>query len=191
MKRVHRPSPAMTVALVALFVAMGGTGYAALKLPKNSVGSKQIKKNAVTSSKVRDGSLRARDFPAGQLPAGAQGPQGLPGAPGEPGAPGTAVAYAFVESDGNVDEQHSKGITDAMVTHQGAIYCFDLPFAVQNVIATPGTASSTAYANGDAQIATTLATGDVLPSCSGEDVVVVTRNGSNAFAPLSFFLMLN
>ena len=87
MKRLHRPSPAMTVALIALFVALGGTGYAALRLPKNSVGSKQIKRNAVSSSKVADGSLLAGDFKAGQLPAGKQGPQGSPGAKGDPCAP--------------------------------------------------------------------------------------------------------
>jgi hypothetical protein len=69
MKRLRRPSPAMTVALFALFVAMGGTGYAAFKLPKNSVGSKQIKANAVNSSKVKDGSLLGGDFKSGQLPA--------------------------------------------------------------------------------------------------------------------------
>jgi hypothetical protein len=64
------------IALLALFVAMGGTSYAAFKLPKNSVGSKQIKANAVNSSKVKNGSLLAGDFRTGQLPAGAQGPKG-------------------------------------------------------------------------------------------------------------------
>lgn len=35
MKRIgrHAPSPAMIVALTALFVALGGTSYAALNLP--------------------------------------------------------------------------------------------------------------------------------------------------------------
>jgi hypothetical protein len=81
MKRLHRPSPAMSVALVALFVALGGTGYAVVKLPKNSVGSEQIKANAVRSSEVSNGSLLARDFKAGELPAGAPG---LPGGKGDP-----------------------------------------------------------------------------------------------------------
>jgi hypothetical protein len=79
MKRFHprRPSPAMAVALLALFVAMGGTGYAALNLPKNSVGAKQIKKNAVTGvklkknavtgTKVKDHSLTGADISAGTL----------------------------------------------------------------------------------------------------------------------------
>jgi len=49
----RRPSPALVIALVALFVALGGTGYAAFSLPKNSVGTKQLKKNAVTGSKIK------------------------------------------------------------------------------------------------------------------------------------------
>jgi hypothetical protein len=65
-----------------LFVAMGGVGYAALKLPRNSVGSKQIKANAVSSSKVANGALIPGDFKAGQFPAGAQGARGLQGAQG-------------------------------------------------------------------------------------------------------------
>jgi hypothetical protein len=65
--RPSRPSPAMVVALLALFVAMGGVGYAALKLPKNSVGTRQIKKNAVTSAKVKNGSLTVNDVKSGQF----------------------------------------------------------------------------------------------------------------------------
>ena len=43
----------------ALFVALGGTSYAAIKVPKNSVGSKQLKKNAVTGSKIKNGAVTA------------------------------------------------------------------------------------------------------------------------------------
>jgi hypothetical protein len=70
---------ANVVSLLALFVALGGTSYAVAKLPKNSVGSKQLRKSSVTSSKVKDRSLLATDFKAGQLPAGVQGPQGARG----------------------------------------------------------------------------------------------------------------
>ena len=66
----RRPSPSMVVALIALFVALGGTGYAALKLPANSVGTKQLKKNAVTGAKVKDFSLFTNDFAPGQIPRG-------------------------------------------------------------------------------------------------------------------------
>jgi hypothetical protein len=73
---MRRPSHATVIAYLALFVALGGTGYAAINLPENSVGSKQIKPNAVVSSKVHDRSLLAKDFKKGQLPAGPRGPNG-------------------------------------------------------------------------------------------------------------------
>jgi len=77
-----RPSPALVVASLALFVALSGTGYAVSQLPAKSVGAQQLKNDAVTSAKVKDGSLRARDFRPGQLPAGSQGPMGPAGPAG-------------------------------------------------------------------------------------------------------------
>ena len=77
-----RPSPAMVVACIALVFAMTGAGYAAGMLGPNTVGTKQLKKNAVISSKVKNHSLLAADFKSGQLPRGAQGPQGAQGPPG-------------------------------------------------------------------------------------------------------------
>jgi len=84
----RRPSGSMVVAFAALLVAMGGTGYAAATLPKNSVGSKQLKQNAVTSSKVDNGSLLKIDFKAGQLPPGPPGLQGPAGPQGPQGPAG-------------------------------------------------------------------------------------------------------
>jgi Collagen triple helix repeat (20 copies) len=76
------------IALAALFVALGGSSYAALSLPRGSVGTTQLRAGAVTSAKVRDGSLLSRDFKRGQLPRGATGPQGPAGAPGAAGPQG-------------------------------------------------------------------------------------------------------
>ncbi len=76
------------VGLLALMIALGGTSYAAVKLPRNSVGSAQLKANSVTSKKVKNGSLAAADFKAGQLPSGPAGPKGDPGAQGAPGPKG-------------------------------------------------------------------------------------------------------
>lgn len=99
--KLRLPSPALAIALLALFVALGGTGYAALKLPKNSVGSKQLRKgavkgsdlaaNAVTGAKVKRGSLAAGDFKSGSLPQGPRGAQGAQGAQGAPGSPAVAA----------------------------------------------------------------------------------------------------
>ena len=54
MSRIFRrlPSPSMVVARIALAVALGGTSYAAIKLPRNSVGTKQLQKNAVVATKL-------------------------------------------------------------------------------------------------------------------------------------------
>lgn len=97
---------ANVTATMALIVALGGTSYAAIALPANSVGRKQLKTgavtnselraNAVTSAKVKNGSLRAKDFAAGQLPTGQAGSPGatsivrrlLASQPVEPGALG-------------------------------------------------------------------------------------------------------
>lgn len=43
---------ANVVSLIALFVALSGGAYA-LTIPRDSVGAKQLKKNAVTASKSR------------------------------------------------------------------------------------------------------------------------------------------
>ena len=90
MERIRgRATFASVTSLIAIFVALGGTGYAAITLPNNSVGLKQIKKNgvgaaeirknAVRSGEVRNGALRVGDFAAGQFPAGPRGVQGSPG----------------------------------------------------------------------------------------------------------------
>jgi hypothetical protein len=56
--RPQRPSPALLISVVALFVALGGTSYAAFTtLPSNSVGTMQLKAWAVTGTKIRNGAV--------------------------------------------------------------------------------------------------------------------------------------
>ncbi len=57
LKGILRPSPALIVAFVALFAAMGGIGYATAKLKPNSVKAKNIKSGAVTTAKIADGAV--------------------------------------------------------------------------------------------------------------------------------------
>jgi hypothetical protein len=83
-----RVTYANVVSTLCLFVLLGGGAYAASELPKDSVGSKQLKARAVhtedladdaiTSPKVADGSLLGADFAPGQLPAGRPGKDGSP-----------------------------------------------------------------------------------------------------------------
>jgi hypothetical protein len=96
---------ANVVSMAALFVALGGTGYAAIVLPANSVGTPQLKKDSVTAAKVKDGTLKATDFASGQLKkgnTGARGPAGAVGPAGPIGPPGSidaALYYSKVQSD--------------------------------------------------------------------------------------------
>ena len=124
-----RPSPAMVVACLALLIALGGSSYAAIQaLPRNSV----------TSVQVKDRSLLARDFRAGQIPrgpagpAGPQGPAGPPGPAGPAGAAGGAKAWAHVRANGTVEPTRSQGITDSDLTHAAGsgTYCIHVQGAL-------------------------------------------------------------
>jgi hypothetical protein len=52
-----RPSPAMVVALIALFVALGGSGYAAISIKNGSLPGKKLKRNSVTGKQVKESTL--------------------------------------------------------------------------------------------------------------------------------------
>ncbi len=66
-RRLRRPSPAMAVALVALFVALSGGAYAAATLPAHSVGATQLKSFAVTNPKLGVGSVGSRKIMPGAV----------------------------------------------------------------------------------------------------------------------------
>jgi hypothetical protein len=129
--RGARPSPALVVACIALLVSLTGTAVATVsQLPRASVGTPQLKNNAVNSKKVKNGSLLRADFKAGQVPAGARGPAGpagpagAAGAAGAPGAPGTPATrlFAVVNADGTNVAARSAGLSgsqrDALGTYR-------------------------------------------------------------------------
>ena len=70
------PSPSLVIACLALLLVLGGSAYAASRLPRNSVTTVQVKNH----------SLLARDFRSGQLPRGPAGPPG-PAGPADPRVP--------------------------------------------------------------------------------------------------------
>jgi hypothetical protein len=145
---------ANVVATLALFVALGGSSYAAItvtgkNVKNSSLTGKDIKNNSLTGSDVKgiksgdvsDGSLLARDFKAGQLPAGAQGIKG------EKGDPGTARAYAHVLANGTVDAARSKNV-DRVLRFEDGGYCVNFTFGAPNVVVvTPETGLGQAAAN--------------------------------------------
>jgi hypothetical protein len=97
------------VAYVALFVALGGSSYAAVRLAPNSVTTRTIARGAVTNTKLGDGAVTATTVRKGTLTgtvfkqgallnglkndvgaAGLQGKNGIPGLRGDTGAQGAA-----------------------------------------------------------------------------------------------------
>jgi hypothetical protein len=113
--RFARQSPAMIVAMLALFVALTGTAVATTSVV---ITGKQIKNSSITGADVKNKSLTPKDFkgsvrgargprgltgaagPQGPLgpagPQGAQGAQGLQGLQGPPGDPATADGPGLV-----------------------------------------------------------------------------------------------
>jgi hypothetical protein len=66
---MRAPSPSFVISLIALFVALGGTTYAATSLPRNSVGTKQLKTSAVTTKKIKNGAVTAAKIDSAGLTA--------------------------------------------------------------------------------------------------------------------------
>jgi hypothetical protein len=126
----RRPSASLVISVVALFVALGGTSYAALTITgkdvkNSSLTGKDIKDNSLTSGDVRDRSLRLRDFRSGELSSGQRGPAGPAGPAGAAGAAGSAIAFARVSGSGDVDAGASKNIAAVASTVGDGIYCLN------------------------------------------------------------------
>jgi hypothetical protein len=119
----YRPSPAMLVALVALFVAGSGTGIAASKL----ITGTQIKDGSVTGKDIKNKSIGLGKL-RGTLPAG---PAGVAG------TPGSARAYGLVSG---TTVTRSKGVVSVTNPSAGD-FCITLDpsiaSATTGLVATP------------------------------------------------------
>jgi hypothetical protein len=139
----------MAVALLALFVALGGTGYAAVKITgknvKNgSLTGKDVKRNSLTGRQIKESSLAkvsragAADTASSAARAGdaatlgGRGPATFaPAKPeavrvvGAPGQPGFASGWAFADiTDGDEEPGFFKDLS-GIVHLRGATARFD------------------------------------------------------------------
>ncbi|HEY2073409.1 MAG TPA: hypothetical protein VGG88_07535 [Gaiellaceae bacterium] len=183
-----RVRPATVLACVALLLALGGTGYAATRLPANSV----------TTVQVKDHSLLAKDFKRGQIPRGPIGPAGPAGAAGPAGpagpagAPGSAAAskWLLVNPNGSIAAQ-SGGIS--ITTHSTGTYIINFGSAVDQklILASPGVAND-GGARGDVIAGPCGGTATGQSCTTGNDtshVIVTTYNAANAaLADHSFYV---
>ena len=63
--RPRTPSPAMVVAIIALFIALGGSAFAAIQ--KNAVGTRQLRSKAVTTGKIANNAINGAKVANGSL----------------------------------------------------------------------------------------------------------------------------
>jgi hypothetical protein len=99
--KLKHPSPAMVVAVTALVVSLGGSATAASVLITSSA---QIGSGSITSSDIRNGSIKRRDLHAGVRPLrGGRGPEGAPGPAGPAGPAGADASPSAVSVSQLVD----------------------------------------------------------------------------------------
>jgi hypothetical protein len=198
-----RISPGSVLALIALFVALGGVSYAAVtingkNIQNNSIPGKKLKNGAVTNAKVKANSLGANRLtsaaraslrgaqgpqgPAG--PQGAHGAQGPQGPQGPEGPPGTALAYAQVDDTGPAFVADRTSGFSAVTRPTGGHYCLELDAALVDLAFDGGvpyvpTVASVEYVNtsGDSDEVTVWVSGapDDCPANTFE--VHTYRNG--------------
>jgi hypothetical protein len=180
----ERLSYANVMATLAVFIALGGTSYA-LTLPRNSVGSTQLrsssvgnselKRSAVTSTKVRARSLRLSDL-SRSARAALRGQTGPPG----PAGPSGVSLFAAVNAGGglargNASSSIPDGANGSVIGFQRSV---SMCVATASLAAVPGVEPSTPPPTGHVTVAHT---GD-------GRVLVRTWNPSGAPATLPFHL---
>ena len=110
----HRLTFANVTAGLALFIALGGTSYAAITLPRNSVGANQLRTGSVRSAEIKDRTIGARDLTLGarRFLKGQKGEQGERGPVGPAGTAGTSGTSGTTGTT-------AAGITTTTVTAMG------------------------------------------------------------------------
>lgn len=209
----RRLSYANVMATIAVFVALGGSSYAAIQVSgknvkdssltgvdirNSSLTGTDIRNSSLTTKDVKDGSLLAGDFQSGQLPAGPQGPQGPQGSQGpqgekgdqgpqgvkgDPGEPGTARGYALVNANGTLDTANSKNVDRATKVDTG-FYCVNFTFGVpKNLVATPRI--------GVGQVGVWPTSGACFNPSGSFNVQVRTANATGGAADREFYIVGN
>jgi hypothetical protein len=169
------------VAYLALFVALGGTSVAAVSLKNGSVKGKHISRNAVSSPKVKDRSLLARDFAAGQLPRGKPGQPGQPGQNGAPGQDGQtgprgpSNAYANLFNATGVIQLDGSEVTLGQLTLPAGSYAF----TASAEVTTSAPSTNCRIKNQGTVVATSSTVGD-------GDALTLSGVASNSGGPATF-----
>lgn len=135
---IPRPSPAMVIAVLALFVALGGTVYAASAIngktiKKNSLPGNRIKKKTVTGTQIKNDAItgtQVNESTLGKVPSAAVADKATLADKATTADTATTAlsanppAYAHIFPNGTVDGSDTLNISNANVTHpEEGVYC--------------------------------------------------------------------
>jgi hypothetical protein len=180
MNRFMRPpSPGLVVALLALFVALGSSGYAATQSQSSGKAEQSVK--VKRGPRGFHGSRGLRGL------KGAPGAEGAAGAAGAAGAPGSALAFAHVET-GVLDAANSKNVTVTLAN--ATTTCLNVSSAqpprsvvamIDNSGANPATTS----------VAGTVKASTVASICPAGSNAEITTAESGLFVSKPFYVVFN
>jgi hypothetical protein len=132
---LHHATYANVMSTIAVFMALGGVGWAAATLPANSVGTRQLKSKAVTSPKIKAKAVNGthikpdsingahvKEAQLGPVPNAANAAKlGNLG----PAAYNIGRAYAYVNEEGGIDAGRSRNVVNVARQSLG-VYCATL-----------------------------------------------------------------
>jgi hypothetical protein len=213
--RIGRPTPALALSSLALLVALGGTSYAAFALPKNSVGTKQLKRGAVTGAKLAGGAVTAAKIGHGAVTAaklnvsGVTVPNALHSGSADSatnasnatnagnaanatnlnGQPASAYKAQWVEAEGNttIDAQ-SGGITVVRPPATAGEYYVTFPNSVAGRAMSATLRWGPSQGNGGGDVLVSLCDGGSVDiTCTGQSRTntVFVETDSNSGAPVA------
>ncbi|HEY2053641.1 MAG TPA: hypothetical protein VGH14_06870 [Solirubrobacterales bacterium] len=175
------------VTILAVLVLGAGSAYATSQLTKESVGTRQLKKEAVTPAKLSKASKAALTGPQG--PTGATGPQGPQGTKGlrgpegfegETGPAGSARAWADITPAGTIEQ--GVGFTSVTQIEKG-VYCAHLDSTFE-----PGKFTALATVKGG--LANRLFISDFAGGCGSSSVQVNIWEESGTLTNAGFVLLV-
>ena len=180
-RRLRAPSPAMVVALIALFVSLGGSAYAVA-----TIGSGDIINGSIRNRDFKDGTLRGQEAKREGFGGGAIKEQSLDATKIRQvplaGAADGVTRHAVISNVGGT--VRGRGTTSSSQTGPGQ-YQVVFDRDVRNCVYTATLGDESAAGPGNGQISVTSAAANV------NGVRVVTRDSAGEFANRSFHLIVS
>ena len=212
------PSHTTIAAYGALFIALGGTGYAVTELAPNSVGSQQIRNGSIQTRDLARGVLSRKnarlanaitdvvtDPTSGvQIHVTAQdGKDGLTGPMGPVGPQGDTGAVSTVPGPkGDTGAKGDQGIPGGLWAYgainangTGTVSGFNVThpstgiYCLDTSSATFHVATATPYGDGAAVTLAHIALAPNSGACAGKSVQVTINDTSSTLADMSFYFM--